>query len=128
MSILKVAISEQAEAVIGMITKRPVIRPTATDFTDVGAVLIGDCEIDTLATTPVKAFDIPVFVVRTGTGMEGLTPEQVAKAEDTVLRDAYGILDSEPSEREFYARRVETAVQNYEQRSLPPFLALCADM
>lgn len=123
MSILKVAISEQAEAVIGMITKRPVIRPTATDFTDVGAVLIGDCEIDTLATTPVKAFDIPVFVVRTGTGMEGLTPEQVAKAEDTVLRDAYGILDSEPSEREFYARRVETAVQNYEQRSLPPFFS-----
>ncbi|KAF1683073.1 ornithine decarboxylase [Veillonella sp. R32] len=121
MSLLKVAISEQAEAVVGVLTKRPVIRPTATDFTDVGAVLIGDCEIDTLANTPVKAFDIPVFVVRTGTGMEGLTPEQVAKAEDTVLRDAYGILDSEPSEREFYARRVETAILNYEHRSLPPF-------
>lgn len=121
MSLLKVAISEQAEAVVGGLTKRPVIRPTATDFTDVGAVLIGDCEIDTLANTPVKAFDIPVFVVRTGTGMEGLTPEQVAKAEDTVLRDAYGILDSEPSEREFYARRVETAILNYEHRSLPPF-------
>lgn len=121
MSLLKGAISEQAEAVVGVLTKRPVIRPTATDFTDVGAVLIGDCEIDTLANTPVKAFDIPVFVVRTGTGMEGLTPEQVAKAEDTVLRDAYGILDSEPSEREFYARRVETAILNYEHRSLPPF-------
>lgn len=121
MSLLKVAISEQAEAVVGVLTKRPVIRPTATDFTDVGAVLIGDCEIDTLANTSVKAFDIPVFVVRTGTGMDGLTPEQVAKAEDTVLRDAYGILDSEPSEREFYARRVETAILNYEHRSLPPF-------
>jgi len=121
MTELKVVVSEQAESVVGILTKRDVIRPHQTDFTNVGAVIICDCEIDTLKSTPVKVFDIPVFVVRTGTGMEGLSPNQVSQAEDTVLRDAYAVLDDEPSEREFYIRRLETAVQNYEHRSLPPF-------
>lgn len=121
MTELKVVVSEHAESVVGILTKRDVIRPNQTDFTNVGAVIICDCEIDILKSTPVKVFDIPVFVVRTGTGMEGLSPNQVAQAEDAVLRDAYAVLDDEPSEREFYIRRLETAVQNYEHRSLPPF-------
>ena len=121
MTELKVVVSEHAESVVGILTKRDVIRPNQTDFTNVGAVIICDCEIDILKSTPVKVFDIPVFVVRTGTGMEGLSPNQVSQAEDAVLRDAYAVLDDEPSEREFYIRRLETAVQNYEHRSLPPF-------
>ena len=112
MTELKVVVSEHAESVVGILTKRDVIRPNQTDFTNVGAVIICDCEIDILKSTPVKVFDIPVFVVRTGTGMEGLSPNQVSQAEDAVLRDAYAVLDDEPSEREFYIRRLETAVQN----------------
>lgn len=118
---MKVVLTEAAEAIVGKMTDRPIVRPDYTDYTDVGAVVLADFEKGLLVNSPVKAFGIPVFFVRTPRTVAGLTPFEAAKAEDGVLADAYGVMDDEPADHEFYARRLETAIQNYEMRALPPF-------
>ena len=118
---MKVVLTEAAEAIVGKMTDRPIVRPDYTDYTDVGAVVLADFEKGLLVNSPVRAFGIPVFFVRTPRTVAGLTPFEAAKAEDGVLADAYGVMDDEPADHEFYARRLETAIQNYEMRALPPF-------
>lgn len=134
MAQMKVVLSQAAETLVGRITKRDIVRPERTDYTDVGAVVITDWEQEVMKEPVISAFNIPLFIVQT----EGLWQKEVLQiikdsdldvdlarvdriAPTDLLHIAYGVLDIDPTERELYIKRIEMAVQVYEERILPPF-------
>lgn len=137
MAQMKVVLSQAAETLVGRITKRDIVRPERTDYTDVGAVVITDWEQEVMKEPVISAFNIPLFIVQT----EGLWQKEVLQiikdsdldvdlarvdriAPTDLLHIAYGVLDIDPTERELYIKRIEMAVQVYEERILPPFFRM----
>lgn len=108
---LKIAYSEKALELFGGIEGRETVDVHATDFTDVGAIVITDTDTDVLKMETPFAFKIPVILIRTQAG-------QVA---DDVISKVYRVIDLNETDQTLYKRQVESAADHYEDNMLPPF-------
>ncbi|ETJ30672.1 hypothetical protein Q604_UNBC14815G0001, partial [human gut metagenome] len=61
---LKVALSDSVQSKIKSIAGRTCVGVFETDFTDVGAVVIDDGELDLVNNNQISSFGIPVIVLR----------------------------------------------------------------
>ena len=61
---LKVALSDSVQSQIKSIAGRTCVGVFETDFTDVGAVVIGDGELDLINNNQISSFGIPIIVLR----------------------------------------------------------------
>ena len=100
------------------ITDREVVDPYQTDFTDVGAVVLADEDIERnlLGHLDGTGFDIPVFAV----------VEKGQRLPTGLYHKLSGVIDAHNDTPAFFGRQIDTAASAYEAALLPPFFAAMA--
>lgn len=112
MTHLKIAYTEKALELFGAVCGRETVDIESTDFTDVAAVVLTDRDADALKThKKIGAFDIPVFLIRTGS-------ENVS---DEVIGKVFRVIDLKETDHALFERQIISAADNYEANILPPF-------
>ena len=114
MSYLKVAVGSAPSTCFDSARAR--VSLAETDFTDVGAVVLGmeDVAAGTIKDLAAKGLEIPVFVVTSENDL--LSPE--------VLKAATGVIELGKQSAVYYGREVETALTKYEASLYPPFFGM----
>lgn len=107
---LKIAYTEKAVEVFGVLEGRAAVSVKDTDFTDVAAVVVTDLDEAAFAEN-ISAFKIPVILIKT---KDGALP-------DEMLAKVYRVLDLTETDHDFYERQIESAAASYEKNLLPPF-------
>ncbi len=111
MTKLKIAYTEKAMEIFGVLEGREAVKVADTDFTDVAAVVITDQDEAVLAVENISAFRIPVILIKTKDGA----------VKDELLAKVYRVLDLAETDHDFYERQIESAAGSYEKKLLPPF-------
>ncbi len=111
MTKLKIAYTEKAMEIFGVLGGREAVKVADTDFTDVAAVVITDRDEAVLAAEAISAFRIPVILVKTKGGA----------VKDELLAKVYRVLDLSETDHDFYERQIKSAAGSYEKKLLPPF-------
>ncbi len=111
MTKLKIAYTEKAMEIFGVLEGREAVKVADTDFTDVAVVVITDRDEAVLAAEAISAFRIPVILVKTKGGA----------VKDELLAKVYRVLDLSETDHDFYERQIESAAGSYEKKLLPPF-------
>ena len=114
MSYLKVALGSAPSTCFDSARAR--VSLAETDFTDVGAVVLGmeDVAAGTIKDLAAKGLEIPVFVV---TSEKDLLSSEVLKA-------TTGVIELGKQSAVYYGREVETALTKYEASLYPPFFGM----
>ena len=114
MTYLKVAVGSAPSTCFE--TTRAVVNLAETDFTDVGAIVLGmeDVAAGRIKDLAAKGLEIPVFVV---TGNH----EKVAS---DVLKAVTGVIELGKQSAVYYGRQIETALTKYEASLYPPFFGM----
>ncbi|WP_298705428.1 ornithine decarboxylase SpeF [uncultured Veillonella sp.] len=114
---LKIAFSEKALPLFESMTDRAVVDVTATDFSDVAAIVITDADQNTLANPMIESLKIPVFLVKVES--EEIKPEFIGKINR--------VIDLNAINHELYTKQIAAAADRYEDDMLPPFFRALAD-
>lgn len=94
---------------------RELVSVEDTDFTDVGAVVLSANDIDKhLDKILATKFNIPIFVL----------VEEGEKLDQAYFDKIYHIQDLNSFDIELYSRQIETAIQMYGEKILPPFFKM----
>jgi ornithine decarboxylase len=114
MSDLKVAVGSAPSTCFD--TLRALVSLADTDFTDVGAVVLGmdDVTAGCINDLTARGFEIPVFVVVSAAD----------RLSADVLRVISGVIELGRQSSVFYGRQIETALTRYEESLLPPFFSM----
>ena len=114
MSYLKVAVGSAPSTCFDSARAR--VSLAETDFTDVGAVVLGmeDVAAGSIKDLAAKGLEIPVFVV---TSEKDLLSSEVLKA-------TTGVIELGKQSAVYYGREVETALTKYEASLYPPFFGM----
>ncbi|BEV71767.1 MULTISPECIES: ornithine decarboxylase SpeF [unclassified Paludibacterium] len=114
MTYLKVAVGSAPSTCFE--TTRSLVNLAETDFTDVGAVVLGmeDVAAGRIKELAAKGLEIPVFVV---TGCHEKMPVDV-------LKSVNGVIELGKQSAVYYGRQIETALTKYEASLYPPFFGM----
>lgn len=111
---LKIAYSPKTQLFFE--THRTLVPIDETDFTDVGAIILSDDDIDLYIDRILKTqFKIPIFV---------LLNKKDYVLDKKYFDHIYHIQDLEGFDAKLYGRQIETAVHLYEENVLPPFFGM----
>lgn len=114
---LKVALSDSVQSKIGSLECRICVPVCDTDFIDVGAVVIGDCDLELINNNQIHTFGIPVIVLR----FDGSKDLSCYKDRITsIIKFSSTNMDDCKSE-------IEKLVASYEDSILPPFFKALSD-
>ena len=114
---LKVALSDSVQSQISSIEGRICVPVCDTDFIDVGAVVIGDCDLELINNNQIHTFGIPVIVLRFDeTSDLSLYKEHIAS-----------IIEFSSTGLDYCKLEIEKLVVNYESSILPPFFSALSD-
>lgn len=114
---LKVALSDSVQSQISSIEGRICVPVCDTDFIDVGAVVIGDCDLEIINNNQIHTFGIPVIVLRfDGSKDISCYKERIAS-----------ILDFSSTSLDDCKSEIEKLVASYEDSILPPFFKALSD-
>ncbi|TDR77841.1 ornithine decarboxylase [Paludibacterium purpuratum] len=115
----KLKVAASTSALDSFSSTREVVDLFATDFTDVGAVVMtaSDIENGALALIDSTGFDIPLFAV--------VDKNQTLSA--WFYRKLRGVIDLHNVTAEFFGKQIDHAACEYEAGLLPPFFANMAD-
>lgn len=113
MKMLKVAASEST--LNSFHSSREIVDLYQTDFTDVGAIVITQADIDQGILELIKSteYEIPIFAV--------VDHEQ--KLHPEVYPRLSGLIDLNGVTTDFFGKQIDAAAAEYEQSLLPPFFA-----
>jgi ornithine decarboxylase len=92
-------------------TSRDLILAENTDFTDVAAIVLMDCDTELINKVSDTKFGIPVFVVL----------KNIDKLPSDLAGKIYRAIDLSHFDANLYNRLIETAASRYEETVLPPF-------
>ena len=114
---LKVALSDSVQSKIGSLEGRICVPVCDTDFIDVGAVVIGDCDLALINNNQIHTFGIPVIVL----SFDGSKDISFCKDRITsIIKFSSTNMDDCKSE-------IEKLVASYEDSILPPFFKALSD-
>lgn len=114
---LKVALSDSVQSKIKSIAGRICVGVFETDFTDVGAVVIDDGELDLVNNNQISSFGIPIIVLRLDASRDISLYENRITSIIELLSMSIDDCTSE----------IEKVVANYEASILPPFFRALSD-
>lgn len=114
----KLKIAASANTLDSFISTREIVDPYATDFTDIGAVVLDESDIERGALTRLEStgFDIPLFAVL----------QDGQKLRPALYRRLSGVINAHNVTQAFFGRQIDTAAAEYEEALLPPFFASMA--
>jgi len=114
---LKVALSDSVQSKIKSIAGRTCVGVFETDFTDVGAVVIDDGDLDLVNNNQISSFGIPIIVLRLDASRDISLYENRITSIIELLSMSIDDCTSE----------IEKVVANYEASILPPFFRALSD-
>lgn len=117
---LKVALSDFVQSKIKSIEGRTCVGIFETDFTDVGAVVIGDSELELVNNNQISSFGIPLIVLRFDTS-------NVSKDISLYENRITSIIELSSMSIDDCTLEIEKLVINYEASILPPFFSALSD-
>lgn len=114
---LKIALSHSVQSKISSIEGRICVPVCDTDFIDVGAVVIGDSDLELINNNQIHTFGIPVIVLRFDESKDiSFYKERIAS-----------IIDVSSTSLDDCKSEIEKLVVNYESSILPPFFSALSD-
>lgn len=108
---LKIAMTNVAKEVVGIIEGRLVEDININHLTDIGAVVLDDQSTELIELIHEKGFNIPIFILKTSE----------STVVDKYLDKVYSIIDTSEENINYYSHKIEQAISNYETSLLPPF-------
>lgn len=114
---LKVALSDSVQSKIKSIAGRTCVGVFETDFTDVGAVVIDDGELDLVNNNQISSFGIPVIVLRLDASKD------ISLYRNRIM----SIIELSSMSIDDCTSEIEKVVANYEASILPPFFRALSD-
>lgn len=109
MKTLKIACTEATSKYFS--TEREIVSVENNDFTDVGAVLVNEQDMNIINKVVDTKFGIPLFVITTDS----------LKLNEEVAKKANHIIDTNKYDLERNSHEIEKAINDYEEKMLPPF-------
>lgn len=114
---LKVALSDSVQSKIKSIAGRTCVDIFETDFTDVGAIVIDDGDLDLVNNNQIHIWGIPIIALRFDeTSDLSFYKERIAS-----------IIDFSSTSLDDCKSEIEKVVVNYESSILPPFFRALSD-
>ena len=114
---LKVALSDSVQSQISSIEGRICVPVCDTDFIDVGAVVIGDCDLELINNNQIHTFGIPVIVLRFDESKD------ISFYKDRIA----SIIEFSSTNMDDCKSEIEKLVASYENSILPPFFKALSD-
>ena len=111
---LKVALSDSVQCKIGSLEGRICVPVCDTDFIDVGAVVIGDCDLALIDNNQIHTFGIPVIVLSFDESKD------ISFYKDRIT----SIIEFSSTNMDDCKLVIEKLVASYEDTILPAFLRL----
>lgn len=109
MGILKIACTQAAAKYFT--TKRKMVDPNLSDFTDVAAAVLTSEDSLLIKKIDATSFKIPIFLIQTDD----------ESFDDDDIGSVYRIMDTDHFDKKLYSRQIEAAAAAYEKNLLPPF-------
>lgn len=114
---LKVALSDSVQSKIGSLEGRICVPVCDTDFIDVGAVVIGDCDLELINNNQIHTFGIPVILLRFDESKD------ISFYKDRIT----SIIEFASTNMDDCKSEIEKLVASYEDSILPPFFKALSD-
>lgn len=114
---LKIAFTDSVKPWISSIEERTCIPIDETDFTNIGAIIVSESEMNVLDNERIRSFGIPVIVMVVDSSHNlSFDMEQIA-----------AVIDVTSNSINDYKEEIEQIVASYEALILPPFFKALAD-
>ena len=108
MKSLKIACTNKTEYYF--YTDREIISAMSTDYTDVAAAVVNECDIEIINSIYDTKFGIDIFVIAETDNIDESIKNKVAK-----------IVKAEDLNTEEFSKEISEAANRYEEQMLPPF-------
>ena len=114
---LKIAFTDSVKPWISSIEERTCIPINETDFTNIGAIVVGSAELNVLDNEQIRSFGIPVIVMVVDSAHNiSFDMERIAAVIDVISNSIHD-----------YKEVIEDIVASYEALILPPFFKALSD-
>ena len=118
---LKIAYTDCVKTWITSIEERICVPINETDFTDVGAVVVGTSEMNVLDNEQIRSFGIPVIVMVLDASHDGFSDVSFD------MERIGAVIDVTSNSIDDYVGAIEQIVATYEASILPPFFRALSD-
>lgn len=122
MKFLKIATSNEARSHFSTEREEVSIYDKSVDLIDLGAAVIMDYEQFFIELVEEEKLDIPIFIIKNDEAVSNKMPERQID-----LKNIDYIIDIRDSNKEYNSKKLEYAVQKYEDNVLPPFFQTLAE-
>lgn len=114
---LKVAFSNTVQTWISSIEGRESVNIKETDFTDVGAVVVSESDLDVIDNEQIRSFGIPVIMIALG----------LSEKISAHIKQIATVIDITSMSSDDCKNEIERIVSDYEDSILPPFFRALTD-